>query len=124
MKALSIQQPWAWAIIHAGKDIENRSWVTGVRGRILIHAGKKLDHDGVGFMRNRGIILPSMFDIGGIVGSVEIAGCVISSPSKWFFGPFGFVLLDSRPLPFMAVRGQLGFFDVDYPSHIVDIATK
>lgn len=24
--ALSVRQPWAWAIIHAGKDIENRSW--------------------------------------------------------------------------------------------------
>ena len=28
MKALTIKQPWAWAIIHAGKDIENRDWVT------------------------------------------------------------------------------------------------
>lgn len=24
--ALSVRQPWAWAIIHAGKDIENRTW--------------------------------------------------------------------------------------------------
>lgn len=24
--ALSVRQPWAWAIIFAGKDIENRSW--------------------------------------------------------------------------------------------------
>ena len=23
-KALSVRQPWAWAIIHGGKDIENR----------------------------------------------------------------------------------------------------
>jgi hypothetical protein len=26
MKALSIRQPWAWAILNAGKDIENRDW--------------------------------------------------------------------------------------------------
>jgi hypothetical protein len=26
MKALSIRQPWAWAILHAGKDVENRDW--------------------------------------------------------------------------------------------------
>ncbi len=25
MLALSIRQPWAWAVIHAGKDVENRS---------------------------------------------------------------------------------------------------
>lgn len=26
MKALSIRQPWAWAILHAGKRVENREW--------------------------------------------------------------------------------------------------
>jgi len=45
--ALSVRQPWAWAIIHAGKDIENRSWHavdrgTMRRGRIAIHAAKGL----------------------------------------------------------------------------------
>jgi len=28
MKAITIKQPWAWAIVFAGKDIENRSWRT------------------------------------------------------------------------------------------------
>ena len=40
MKALSIRQPWAWLIIHGGKDIENRCWPTKFRGRMLIHAAK------------------------------------------------------------------------------------
>ncbi len=31
--ALSIRQPWAWLIIHACKDVENRDWPTRVRGR-------------------------------------------------------------------------------------------
>ena len=26
MRALTVRQPAAWAIFHAGKDIENRSW--------------------------------------------------------------------------------------------------
>jgi hypothetical protein len=38
MKALSIKHPWAWAIVHAGKDIENRTWECRYRGEILIHA--------------------------------------------------------------------------------------
>ena len=25
-RALTVHAPWAWAIIHGGKDIENRSW--------------------------------------------------------------------------------------------------
>ena len=39
MKALTIWQPWAWCIIHAGKDIENRSWATKSIGPLAIHAG-------------------------------------------------------------------------------------
>ena len=39
MKALSIRQPWAWAILHAGKRIENRDWRScHYRGPLLIHA--------------------------------------------------------------------------------------
>ena len=41
MKALSIRQPWAWAILHAGKRIENRDWrACHYRGPFLIHASK------------------------------------------------------------------------------------
>lgn len=50
MKAITIQQPWAWAICHAGKRIENRAWHNApgllaqarrlVGQRIAIHAAK------------------------------------------------------------------------------------
>jgi hypothetical protein len=33
LKALTIHQPWAWATINAGKDVENRRWKTTYRGR-------------------------------------------------------------------------------------------
>ena len=49
---------------------------------------------------------------GGIIGSVEIVDCVTESESPWFFGRYGYVLRDPRPLPFAPWRGQLGFFDV------------
>lgn len=41
MRALTIRQPWAWAIIHGGKDIENRTRnIAGsYRGPVAIHAG-------------------------------------------------------------------------------------
>ena len=41
--ALTVRQPWASAIIYGGKDVENRTWQTGHRGRLLIHAGKAVD---------------------------------------------------------------------------------
>jgi len=40
MRALTVRQPWAWAIIHGGKDVENRSRSLGpYRGPVAIHAG-------------------------------------------------------------------------------------
>ena len=41
MKALTIRQPWAWAIIYGGKDVENRSrnLAGSYRGPVAIHAG-------------------------------------------------------------------------------------
>jgi hypothetical protein len=39
IKALSVNQPWAWLIVHGGKYIENRTWRTTYRGPLAIHAG-------------------------------------------------------------------------------------
>lgn len=36
-RAITIKQPWAWAILNAGKNIENRSWSPNFRGRLWIH---------------------------------------------------------------------------------------
>ena len=43
MKILTVRQPWAWSIIYAGKDVENRSTnIAGsYRGLVAIHAGLK-----------------------------------------------------------------------------------
>lgn len=124
MPALSIQQPWAWLIIHAGKDIENRSWRTNFRGRILVHAGKSLDSqslDEVGQIIHDGQIIPENLkplplahelECGGVVGSVDIVDCVTTSASPWFCGPYGFVLANPKPLRFIPCRGRLGIFNV------------
>lgn len=41
MRALTVQQPWAWAIVYGGKDVENRTRnIAGAyRGPLAIHAG-------------------------------------------------------------------------------------
>ena len=43
MKALTVHQPWAWAIINGRKRVENRKWSTRVRGRIAIHSSQTRD---------------------------------------------------------------------------------
>jgi len=46
-KALTVKQPWAWAIIRGLKDVENRSRPTKHRGTLYIHAGKGWAEEGV-----------------------------------------------------------------------------
>lgn len=118
MKAISVIQPWAWCIVAGGKDIENRTWRTNFRGPVLIHAGKKFDMDAYEGLISTGEIpahmKPEDFIRGGIVGMAEIVGCTEKSKSSWFMGPYGFMLENQKELPFMPVKGQLGFFEVDY----------
>lgn len=118
---ISVRQPWAWLIINAGKDIENRDWFTKVRGRVLIHASKGMtrdEYDGCkAFLFTSiypPIALPEMKELerGGIIGSVEIVKCVECSSSPWFFGRYGFVLRDPQSLSFYPCKGQLGFFRI------------
>lgn len=123
--ALSIRQPWAHCIMHLGKDTENRDWPTRLRGRICIHAAKGMTRDEyddcMGVIRHVNVhrpfaeipIVPSRETItrGGIIGTVEIVDCVRDSDSPWFFGRFGFVLRDPRPVPFIPLKGALGFFN-------------
>lgn len=117
MKTLSIRQPWAWLIVNGYKDIENRTWETNLRGRIYIHASKGMTQaeydDCAALAQNLGVTLPpaDQLERGGIVGAADIADCVSTSDSSWFFGPFGFRLANVKKLPFMPCRGSLGFFD-------------
>lgn len=120
-QALSVRQPWAWAIIHAGKDIENRSWQAvnhglSKRGRIAIHAAKGMTREeyveASEFMRQLHIECPAALDLlrGGIIGSVEVIDVVTSGDSPWFFGPRGLVLRDAQPCAFIPSVGALGYF--------------
>jgi hypothetical protein len=122
MKALSIRQPWAWLILHGGKDIENREWPTMYRGPFWIHASShftRADYEAcalfIAGMRTEWR-LPA-YDIlrgrtGGIVGRAELARCVTGSESPWFCGPFGFVIRNPQPTNFIPCKGRLKFFTV------------
>ena len=120
MIALSIRQPWAELILNHGKDIENRDWLTKYRGRVLIHASKGCTFDEFedavmfadGVLKKSVSIEYEKMKRGGIVGSIEIVDCVTESNSPWFFGKYGFVLRDPKPIKFIPWKGQLGFFNV------------
>ena len=140
MKALSVRQPWASAIIHCGKDIENRTRRIHYRGPLLIHASKHkpTKKELVGFAdfifcvfgdREPGFcgkliasVMRESGPRGGIIGQVEVLyGCVTKSESPWFCGPYspwfcgpyGLVLANPKPLPFREYKGRLGLFEVE-----------
>jgi len=118
LKALSIRPYWAWLIINGSKDVENRDWITHFRGRFLIHASGTLVRDEYAFAHTiaaeQGIDLPPMKDLpkSGIIGEANLVDCVDIDPSPWFFGDYGFVLKDRKPLPFIPLSGRLNFFEV------------
>lgn len=91
MKAVTIKQPWASLIIEGIKDIENRTWRTKFRGKILIHASapKKFNVEltdpqaiqGMPFLIQSGI--DGNIPFGSIIGYVEVIDCVINHSSIW-----------------------------------------
>ena len=122
--ALSIRQPWAWAILHAGKNIENRSWGrmppyhTG--GHICLHAAvgmtkSEYEADGQFIEHVSGLKLPAAIDLtrGAIVGTAKIERIVEDAPGNpWFMGKYGLILTEVKPLktPILA-KGALGYFE-------------
>jgi hypothetical protein len=50
--------------------------------------------------------------LGGIVGIAELIDIVDDYRSKWFDGPFGLVLRNTRPIEFIPFSGQLGLWNL------------
>jgi hypothetical protein len=71
MKALSVCQPWAWAIVSGLKTVENRSRPTRHRGLLVIHASRSRRYLGEDYSD----LLPALppaeeLDFGALVGVV------------------------------------------------------
>lgn len=138
MKALTICQPWAWAIAHAGKRVENRTWPTRYRGPLAIHAGKSreyLDAEdpqawpdayNVAWPPEREFVFGAVVAVADLVACVELAKVAALDPKQaaWLAehpfteGPVCWILKNVRallePVP---CRGGQGLWDL--PAEIV-----
>ncbi len=110
--AITVYQPWADLIVRGIKDIENRSWPTRFRGRILIHAGRTIKWDVVKEVRRSlGLNSPDDYEpqTMAIVGMAEIVDCVTNHRSRFFIGAYGFVLRNAiafrKPIRFRVRQG-------------------
>ena len=96
MKAISVRQPFAWAIIAGRKRIENRTQRSPVRGRIAVHSSQRRDERWrvlLGMLFGREQKSCQQSPRGCIIGTVEIVDCVDRSDDPTFRrGGVGFVL--------------------------------
>jgi activating signal cointegrator 1 len=85
MKALTIYQPWATLIVHGFKYYETRSWQTQVRGRIAIHAGRRVLKDAAtlcemepfrSLLARAGYGNFKSLPLGAVVGTAVLENCI------------------------------------------------
>lgn len=138
MKVLTVRQPWAWAIVHGGKAVENRTWLTSYRGPVAIHAGRGISMRGMRSQLVREAAFTTTAAVrtlrGVIIGVVELIdahwasdGCCDSDWAEYQVflederapGPVAhWLLTNPRPVdPPHPWRGQLGLRDL--PADIV-----
>ena len=125
MKCLSICQPFAELIIQNKKTIELRTWNTKIRGEFLVHAPIKVRKEAYEKLK-----IKEKLTTGAIIGKVELWDVKkyeslkeIQIDKKKHHSStishdkiFGFILKNAKPFRIpIPWKGQLGFFDVDFP---------
>lgn len=138
MKAISLWQPWASAIVEGLKHYETRSWRPTWEGiPIAIHAALRRDPQAMQFLehqRDHGYLLNDPLPFGAVVAVAVLTRCVPTnairdrltlferewgdySPGRW-----AWKLEDVRPLRFpLPWKGRQGWFDVEIPTeHLTD----
>lgn len=113
MKALTVRQPWAGAIAHQTKRVENRTWKLPAKyhgARILIHAGAEPDKNAI-------VYGPNLDVFGAVIAVASFTGCHYDDGndpccSEWAFrGTYHWTLDDVIALPEpVPAKGVLGFW--------------
>ncbi|MGR6921226.1 hypothetical protein ACU635_43880 [[Actinomadura] parvosata] len=122
MKALTVHNPWAWAIAHGGKDVENRGRATRHRGELAIHAGLHWDEIGAADPRiivaagqiAGPLLSDARFVRGAIIAVVDLVDVVRDSSSPWAaVGQCHWLIANVRPLAeAVPCRGWQNVWDV------------
>lgn len=120
MKAISIQQPFAFEILSGLKTIEVRTWDTLHRGDLLICASKKPafskddmeeieEEYGCTFLYGQALCVVRLVDVRLMKrGDEEKALMEAIDPEA-----YSWILEDVRPVAPFPVKGKQGFFDIE-----------
>jgi len=133
MWAVTVRQPWAWAIARGHQAILNRGWETAFRGEVAIHASLRVDLEAF----DRAVIRSANWDpgdpeaaIGGIVAVLSLVSVCNAAPAgrpcgcgEWARpGLFHWRLAQPRPLAWPVLTiGQRGLWDLA-PRVAADVA--
>ena len=134
MKALTLWRPWAAAIVHGTKRVENPGWTPprSMLGQdIALHAGRTVDNDAIDEIVASGVSRDMLPGPTGIVAVVRLVGFVdvrgprlmfaglsseaaqAAADSDWFDYWVGWVLDRVRPLSEpVPCRGAQGLWDL------------
>ena len=127
MKCLSVRQPWASLLVSGIKDIENRSWDTPYRGKLLIHASSRkysekdlyrIPYELRNALQNgitTGTYPLDEVPYSAIIGYVTLADCIEGHDSIWAEdGCYNWVLKDAYifDTPILGIKGKLNLYDV------------
>jgi hypothetical protein len=108
MRAVTIRQPWAAALLAAPGPSLHPAWQTDHRGPLLIHAAKREAGDPPAGRADG----PAY---GALIGIVDLVDCVCTGRAGSCPDEEGFVWVLANPRPFAAPVpqvGRLGLFDV------------
>jgi hypothetical protein len=123
VKALTICQPYAELIVRAEKRVENRTWPTGYRGPLYIHAGKSRD-----WLETSDLTRFPWMPFGAVVGTANLIDCIhIERIEKGDFdqkhpwlrthehtsGPWCWILANVAAIGPWPWRGAQGLFEID-----------
>jgi len=143
VKAISLWQPWATLMAVRLKKNETRHWATSYRGRILIHATKRMEPPTIlmrELLKPHGYQSWDDFPRGALVCAVDIIDCISTNnyeqeyPECQFgdYSPNRFVFVTDNlqtfkdPIPFRGIQGKF----LEVPDKIIinqhgnEIATK
>lgn len=125
MKALSVKQPWIWAIAEGYKPIETRTWSTDYRGDLLFCASKLPDKPMLDCLKKQfgDLFLPDQLEYGKALCIAKLVDCRPMTLADQdaalcdiYDGAFSWVLEDIRKIKPFPVKGQLGLYEVNYES--------
>ena len=132
MRVITVRQPWAWAIVHGGKDVENRTRniVGSYRGPVAIHAAKKIASLDEEWADRLVGVIPrddDSYPLAAIIGVVDLVGvhdvekCRDPSDpwpatlcSAWaMWGQLHLELANPRAIDPIPAKGKLGLWRPD-----------